>query len=82
MQAFVRRLSESLYALAVTLWVGGLWAIGFMAAPALFASLKDKPAEGTGIYFGKDPQTLFVNVQHSGTGNDKTMVITKRHSKK
>ena len=48
----------------------------------LFASLKDDGAEGTGIYFGKDPQTLFVNVQHSGTGNDKTMVITKRNSKK
>lgn len=47
----------------------------------LFASLKDKPAEGTGIYFGKDPRTLYVNVQHSGTGNDKTMVITKRKAK-
>ena len=46
MQAFVRRLSESLYALAVTLWVGGLWAIGFMAAPALFASLKDRVLAG------------------------------------
>lgn len=44
----------------------------------LFASLKDKPAEGTGIYFGKAPHTLFVNIQHSGTGNDKTMAITKR----
>lgn len=44
----------------------------------LFASLKDKPAEGTGIYFGKDPRTLYVNVQHSGTGNDKTMAISKR----
>ena len=44
----------------------------------LFASLKDKPAEGTGIYFGKDPHTLFVNVQHSGTGNDKTMAITRQ----
>jgi hypothetical protein len=43
----------------------------------LFASLKDSDAEGTGIYFGKDPQTLFVNVQHSATGNDKTMAITK-----
>ena len=42
MQAFVRRLSESFYSLAVTLWVGGLWAIGFIAAPALFASLKDR----------------------------------------
>ena len=30
----------------------------------LFASLKDVGAEGTGIYFGHDPQTLFVNIQH------------------
>jgi len=44
----------------------------------LFASLKDNGAEGTGIYFGKDPRTLFVNVQHSSTGNDKTMAITNR----
>jgi hypothetical protein len=50
---------------------------GYRDGMHLFASLKDKPAEGTGIYFGKDPQTLFVNVQHSGTGNDKTMAITK-----
>src|SRR4030065_512702 len=44
----------------------------------LFATLKDNGAEGTGIYFGKDPRTLFVNVQHSATGNDKTMAITNR----
>lgn len=50
---------------------------GYKDGVYLFASLKDKPAEGTGIYFGKDPKKLFVNVQHSGTGNDKTMVITK-----
>jgi len=30
----------------------------------LFASLKDPEAEGSGIYFGKDPRTLFVNIQH------------------
>jgi hypothetical protein len=30
----------------------------------LFASLKDVGAEGTGIYFGRDPRTLFVNIQH------------------
>jgi uncharacterized protein len=30
----------------------------------LFASLLDSDAELTGIYFGKDPKTLFVNVQH------------------
>jgi hypothetical protein len=44
----------------------------------LFATLKDNGAEGTGIYVGKDPRTLFVNVQHSSTGNDKTMAITHR----
>jgi hypothetical protein len=44
----------------------------------LFASLKDDGAEGSGIYFGKDPQTLFVNIQHSVTGDDKTIAITNR----
>ena len=51
---------------------------GYRDGVHLFASLKDKLAEGSGIYFGKDPQTLFVNVQHYGTGNDKTMAITKQ----
>lgn len=50
---------------------------GYRDGVHLFASLKDKPAEATGIYFGKDPKVLFVNVQHSGTGNDKTMAIVK-----
>lgn len=47
----------------------------------LFASLKDSGAEGTGIYFGNDPRTLYVNVQHSSTSNDKTMAITAREEK-
>ncbi len=51
---------------------------GYSDGVSLFASLKDAEAEGTGIYFGKDPRTLFVNVQHSVTGNDKTMAITNR----
>lgn len=51
---------------------------GYKDGVHLFASLKDKPAEGSGIYFGKDPHTLYVNVQHSGTGNDKTMAITRQ----
>ncbi|HEY9199521.1 MAG TPA: alkaline phosphatase PhoX [Gammaproteobacteria bacterium] len=50
---------------------------GYADGMYLFASLKDQPAEGTGIYFGKDPRTLYVNVQHSATGNDKTMAISK-----
>lgn len=43
----------------------------------LFGTLSDRSAEGTGIYFGKDPGVLFVNIQHSAIGNDKTMVIYK-----
>jgi hypothetical protein len=43
----------------------------------LFASLADADAEGTGIYFGQDPHALYVNVQHSASGNDKTMIIFK-----
>jgi secreted PhoX family phosphatase len=31
----------------------------------LFASLKDPGGESTGIYFGKDPHTLYVNIQHA-----------------
>ncbi len=44
----------------------------------LFASLSDCDAEPTGIYFGKDPKVLFVNVQHAGDGIDKAMTITKQ----
>lgn len=45
----------------------------------LFASLADPGAEATGIYFGKDPQTLFVNIQHSALpDNDGTWAITSR----
>ena len=47
----------------------------------LFASLSDRGAEPTGIYFGKDPKTLFVNVQHAADGNDKAMAITKNKGK-
>lgn len=42
----MRRLSEALYLFSITLWVGGLWAIGYMAAPVLFASLGDRQLAG------------------------------------
>lgn len=42
----MRRLSEALYLIAITLWVGGLWAIGYIAAPVLFASLGDRQLAG------------------------------------
>lgn len=54
---------------------------GYSDGVHLFASLKDRTAEGTGIYFGKDPHTLFVNIQHSETGNDKTMAISRKSHK-
>jgi len=42
----VRKLSESLYLVAITLWVGGLWAIGYVAAPVLFSGLGDRQLAG------------------------------------
>ena len=31
----------------LVLWIGGMWAIGYVAAPVLFASLDDKQLAGT-----------------------------------
>ncbi len=33
--------------IVLTLWVGGLWAIGYIVAPALFANLEDRALAGT-----------------------------------
>ncbi|WP_448808594.1 alkaline phosphatase PhoX [Agromyces bauzanensis] len=44
-----------------------------------FASLRDTGAEISGIYFGKDPKSLFLNVQHPDKAlADGTWTITKR----
>ncbi len=44
----------------------------------LFGSLTDPGAEGTGIYVGAEPNTLYVNVQHSAADDgDATWAITK-----
>lgn len=42
----MRRLSEALYFVTITLWVGGMWAIGYIVAPVLFASLGDRQLAG------------------------------------
>ncbi len=42
----MRKLSEALYFILIALWVGGMWAIGYMAAPVLFASLGDRQLAG------------------------------------
>jgi secreted PhoX family phosphatase len=44
-----------------------------------FASLKDTGAEISGIYFGKDPKSLFLNIQHPDKAlADGTWTITQR----
>lgn len=50
----MRKISEALYLVAITLWVGGLWAIGYLAAPVLFSSLGDRQLAGVvaGKLFG------------------------------
>lgn len=42
----MRKISEALYLASITLWVGGLWAIGYITAPILFANLGDRQLAG------------------------------------
>lgn len=40
------RLAEHLFLVVITLWVGALWAVGYMAAPTLFATLPNRMLAG------------------------------------
>jgi hypothetical protein len=40
------RVADYLFAILITVWVGALWAIGFMAAPVLFQQLADRMLAG------------------------------------
>ena len=42
----MRKTSEAVYFVVITLWVGGMWAIGYIAAPVLFSSLGDRQLAG------------------------------------
>jgi len=42
----MRKLASALYSIAVAAWVGGLLAIGFIAAPVLFTQLADRSVAG------------------------------------
>jgi MFS family permease len=42
----VSRLLEALQSIAATLWVGGMWAIGYVVAPVLFSRLGDRALAG------------------------------------
>ena len=42
----MRSVADALQSIAVTLWVGGMWAVGFIVAPLLFARLGDRALAG------------------------------------
>ncbi len=42
----MRRLASAVYSILVAVWVGGMLAIGFIAAPVLFTQLADRGAAG------------------------------------
>lgn len=42
----MRTLADRLYLVSIALWVGGLWAIGYVAAPTLFRQLADRSLAG------------------------------------
>lgn len=50
----MRRFWDGLAGTSLVLWIGGIWAIGYIAAPVLFASLGDKQLAGmlAGKLFG------------------------------
>lgn len=42
----MKKLTDNLALVILTLWVGSLWAIGYLAAPVLFSALADKMLAG------------------------------------
>jgi len=42
----VRRIADALFQVALTLWVGGLWTIGYVVAPTLFHILESRQQAG------------------------------------
>jgi hypothetical protein len=42
----MKALTEAVYAIALTLWIGGMWAIGYIVAPTLFYTLADRVLAG------------------------------------
>lgn len=58
----MKNLTDNLSLIAVTAWVGGLWAIGYIAAPTLFAAAPDRAIAG--MLAGK----MFTWIAYLGTG--------------
>jgi hypothetical protein len=58
----MKRLTDNLALIAITLWVGGLWATGYLVARVLFVSLDDK------ILFGMLAGKMFTWIAYVGLG--------------
>ena len=43
----MKSLADALYSISITLWIGGLWAIGYIVAPTLFWTLADRSLAGS-----------------------------------
>ena len=43
----MKLLAEGIYAWALTLWIGCLWSIGYVAAPTLFHAIADRALAGS-----------------------------------
>lgn len=56
----MRNLAEGAHWIAVTLWVGGLWVVGYVVVPVLFHTLDDRSLAG--MLAGK----LFVFIAYIG----------------
>lgn len=58
----MRGIADALQSVTATLWVGGMWAIGFIVAPTLFSTLPDRALAG--LLAGK----LFSLIAWAGIG--------------
>ena len=58
----MRSVADGLQAIALTLWIGGMWTVGLLVAPTLFYSMGDRVVAGS--IAGK----LFMLVAYIGIG--------------
>lgn len=42
----MRRFADALDVVALTLWIGGLWTVGYLVAPTIFSALADRQQAG------------------------------------
>lgn len=58
----MRSIADGLHAIALTLWIGGLWAVGLLVAPTLFYAMSDR------VLAGSIAAKLFTLIAYVGIG--------------